>query len=89
MAGNLSGRSASATVRRLLSALVLSWMTAQKFTSFLAKPRQDDLTVLHDLMKAGKISPVVEKCYSLSEVSDALRYLQQKHARGKLVISVG
>jgi len=44
---------------------------------------------LHDLMKAGKISPVVEKCYSLSQVSDALRYLQQKHARGKLVISVG
>jgi NADPH:quinone reductase-like Zn-dependent oxidoreductase len=88
MAGDLTGRGAGGMLWRLLSALVRSWISPQKFTIFLAKPRLDDLATLHDFMKAGKITPVVERCYTLTQVPEALRYLQQKHARGKVVIRV-
>jgi NADPH:quinone reductase-like Zn-dependent oxidoreductase len=89
MAGDLSGRGAGSILWRLFSALVRSWLTPQKFTTFLAKPRQKDLATLHNLMKAGKITPVVDRRYTLREVPEALRYLQQRHARGKVVIQVG
>ena len=88
MAGDLTGRGMGDILCRLLSAHVLSWVTSQKFITFLAKPRQDDFAALRDLLKAGTITPVVDKCYTLSQVPDALRYLQLKHSRGKVVIRV-
>jgi NADPH:quinone reductase-like Zn-dependent oxidoreductase len=89
MAGDLTGRGAGGILWRLFASLVLSRLSSQKFVTFLAKPRQDDLATLRDLLRAGKITPVVDKCYSLTQVPDALRLLEQKHVRGKLVISVG
>jgi len=53
------------------------------------KANQDDLGFLKDLLKAGKIKPVIDKVYPLKEVADAVRYLEDGHARGKVVISVG
>ncbi len=88
MAGDLTGRGAGGILRRLLSALVLSKLTSQRFTTFLAKPRQEDLATLRELLHARKVTPVVDKCYALSQVPDALRYLEKKHAQGKVVIRV-
>jgi NADPH:quinone reductase-like Zn-dependent oxidoreductase len=48
----------------------------------------EDLDVLRDLMQAGKITPVIDRRYALSEVPEAIRYLEQGHARGKVVIKV-
>ena len=41
-----------------------------------------------DLMKAGKVTPVIDRCYSLGEVPEAIRYLEEKHARGKVVVTL-
>ncbi|HCX28846.1 MAG TPA: hypothetical protein DHU55_03610 [Blastocatellia bacterium] len=47
-----------------------------------------DLTILRDLMQAGKVTPVIDRTYKLSEASQAIRYLEEGHARGKVVITV-
>lgn len=54
----------------------------------VAKPNQKDLVTLKNLVEAGKIVPVIDRCYRLSEVAQAMRYLEQGHARGKVVITV-
>ena len=55
---------------------------------FLAKPNKEDLNAIRELMAAGKVKPVIDKSYRLSEVPDAIRYLEHKHARGKVVINL-
>ena len=61
---------------------------SQKLMTFLARPNKEDLTIMHDLMKAGTLNPVIDKRYSLSEVPEAIRYVEKKHARGKVVITL-
>jgi len=72
---------------RVLTALVLSRFASQSFVMFMAKLRKEDLTILGQLMAAGKVTPVIDRRYSLSQVPDALRYLEEGHARGKIVIT--
>jgi NADPH:quinone reductase-like Zn-dependent oxidoreductase len=55
---------------------------------FIAKFNKADMQVLRELLEAGKVSPVIDRRYGLSEVADALRYLGEGHARGKVVISM-
>ena len=88
MVGDQSGRGMVGLLTRLLAALVLSRFGRQKLVTFLAKPNKEDLRIMHELMKEGKVRPVVDKHYQLSEVGEAIRYLEQKHARGKVVITV-
>jgi NADPH:quinone reductase-like Zn-dependent oxidoreductase len=88
MVGDRSGRGMMGLVARLITALVLSRFVSQKLGTFLARPNQEDLIVMHDLMKAGKVTPVIDRCYRLSEVSEALRYLEAGHATGKIVLTV-
>jgi NADPH:quinone reductase-like Zn-dependent oxidoreductase len=54
----------------------------------LAKPNQNDLIFMTGLLEAGSVVPMIDRCYALSEVGDALRYLEEGHARGKVIISV-
>jgi len=88
MVGELSGRGVIGILARLLAALVLSRFASQKLVTFLARPHKRDLTIMHDLMKAGKVTPVIDRRYRLSEVPEAIRYLAEKHARGKVVITL-
>ena len=74
---------------RMIAILALSRIVSQELAVYLAKPRQEDLLRIRDLIAAGKITPVVDRCYSLAEVAGAMRYQQGKHARGKVVISLG
>ena len=74
---------------RALTGFVLSLFTRQKFLMFIAKLNREDLTFVGELMMAGKVIPVIDKRYRLSEVPDAMRYLEQRHARGKIIITVG
>jgi NADPH:quinone reductase-like Zn-dependent oxidoreductase len=71
-----------------LEALILSPFTSQKFEPFLAELKPEDLATLRDLMQAGKVTPVIDRRYPLTEVPAAMRYLEQGHAKGKVVISV-
>lgn len=73
---------------RALTALVLSRFVSQKFVLFIARRSKEDLTIMHELMKAGNVTPVVDRRYRLSECAEALRYLAEGHARGKVVITL-
>jgi len=73
---------------RMIKTLVLSWFVSQNLVMFLAKRSKEDLTIMHELMEAGKVTPVIDKRYRLSEVPEAIRYLQEGHARGKVVITL-
>ena len=74
---------------RFISAFAMSRFGSQKFVPFIANPNAGDLTVIGELMAAGKLTPVIDRCYRLEEVAEAIRYLEQGHARGKVVITVG
>jgi NADPH:quinone reductase-like Zn-dependent oxidoreductase len=71
-----------------ITALMLSPFMSQKFVPFLAQLNQADLIMMRDLMQAGKVTPVIDRSYRLSEVPEAIRYLEGGHARGKVVIAV-
>jgi NADPH:quinone reductase-like Zn-dependent oxidoreductase len=73
---------------RPVKALVLSQFVNQEMGMMFAELNQKDLTTLADLMQAGKVTPVIDRTYPLSQISDALRYLEAGHARGKVVITV-
>jgi NADPH:quinone reductase-like Zn-dependent oxidoreductase len=72
---------------RPITARVLSPFVRQKLVSCMARSNKQDLTILRDLMEAGKLTPVIDRRYSLSEVPEAIRYLEEGHARGKVVIT--
>jgi len=73
---------------RVIKAIVLSRFVSQNLVMFLARLNKEDLTLICGLMEAGKVTPVIDKCHRLSEVPEAIRYLEEKHARGKVVITV-
>jgi NADPH:quinone reductase-like Zn-dependent oxidoreductase len=74
---------------KALSAAVYSRFVKQKMGMMMADPSTKDLTLLADMVQSGKIKAVIDRTYkSLSEVPDAMRYLEQGHARGKVVITV-
>src|SRR5881409_452500 len=73
---------------RLIKTLVLSRFVSQKLGMVLARPNNEDLTITRELMEAGKVTPVIGRRYRLSEVPEAIRYLEEGHARGKVVITL-
>jgi len=73
---------------RLIGALVLSPFVSQKLITFIARSNEEDLTIVGELMATGKVTPIIDRRYSLSEVPEALRYLEEGHARGKVAITL-
>jgi len=73
---------------RPLKAMVLSPFISQQMGMMMADANQKDLTVLGDLMQSGKMKPVIDRTYKLSEVPAAIAYLEEGHARGKVIITV-
>ncbi len=65
-----------------------SKFTSQKFVFYIATLTKDDLNVLRDLMQSGKVAPVIDRTYKMSETQAALRYLEEGHAHGKVVITI-
>jgi NADPH:quinone reductase-like Zn-dependent oxidoreductase len=72
----------------VVKAYVLSWFIRQQGGMFMAVPTNEDLVVLKELIESGKVTPVIDGTYPLSEVPEAMRYLDEEHARGKVVITV-
>ncbi|WP_321475113.1 NAD(P)-dependent alcohol dehydrogenase [uncultured Paludibaculum sp.] len=75
-----------AALARMLKAFAWPPFLHQKFTFFIAKRNQDDLTTLCALMRTGAVTPVIDKRYQLSATADAIAYVEQGHARAKVVI---
>jgi len=73
---------------RQLRALMLSPFVGQKLTTFVSRENHEDMLVLKDLIEAGKITPVIDRTYPLTEAPNAIRYMDEGHARGKVVITV-
>jgi NADPH:quinone reductase-like Zn-dependent oxidoreductase len=85
--GETDGRWLGGTDRQL-RALVLSRFVGQKLGTFVSRENQADLLVLKELVEAGKVTPVVDRVYPLSDAADAIRYMREGRARGKVVITV-
>src|SRR6266516_2585073 len=73
---------------RVIHMLILSPFINQKMGMMMADANQNDLTILGDMMQSGKLKPVIDRTYKLDQVPDAIRYLEEGHARGKVVINV-
>jgi len=73
---------------RLFTTLAWSPFVSQTLAVMLARGKREDLLALSDLMATGKVTPVIDRRYSLSEAAQAIRYLETGHARGKVVITV-
>jgi NADPH:quinone reductase-like Zn-dependent oxidoreductase len=74
---------------KALWAMVFSKFVNQQMGMMMAEPSQKDLTLLADMMQSGKVKPVIDRTYkSLGEIPDAIRYLEEGHARGKVIITV-
>ncbi len=87
-AGVLAGLSMIGILTGWIAAPVMSWFVSQKLVMLLARIRSEDLTTMGELIATGKVTPVIDGRYKLSEVPEALRYLEKKHARGKIVITL-
>ena len=72
----------------VFKAFMLSLFMRQQGRPFIAKPNHEDLVAMKELIEAGKVTPVIDKTYPLSETPEAFRYLDTGHARGKVVITV-
>lgn len=77
-----------APLTRLLKALILLPFVRQRLVPFLTKGGKDNLIVLKELIDAGKITPVIDRTYPLSKAAQAIRYVEERHAQGKVVITV-
>ncbi len=77
---------------RMIQAMTLGPLISKignkKMGFFVMKPNKKDLTFVKDLLESGKVKPVIDRRYPLSEVSEAFRYLENGHAKGKIVITV-
>jgi NADPH:quinone reductase-like Zn-dependent oxidoreductase len=87
-AGGTSDRWMIGPLARMIAAFGLSRFGSQKFVGILARSRQDDLKTMRELMESGRVTPVIDRRYRLSEVPEAIRYLEEGHARGKVVINL-
>jgi NADPH:quinone reductase-like Zn-dependent oxidoreductase len=84
----VKGDSVIGPLAGVVHTLMLSWFGSQRMVVLLAKRNKSDLIFMRNLMQSGKVTPVIDRCYSMSEVSDAIRHLAQGYARGKIVITI-
>ncbi len=84
----MAGGSLARIFQAMLLAPFLSRIGSKKMRFFIAKINTKDLVVLKDLLEAGKVVPVMDRRYPLSDAAEALRYREEGHARGKVVITV-
>jgi NADPH:quinone reductase-like Zn-dependent oxidoreductase len=80
------------SIGQILAGFVSGWwisMTgSKKVKSFLARIKQEDLAVMKELLQSGKVKPVIDRSYALADAAEALRYLGQGHAKGKVIITM-
>jgi len=81
-----------ATAQMFQAMLLGPWLSrngSQKMGNLAAKPNRADLALMKELLETSKVTPVIDRCYPLSEVAEAFRYFEEGHAKGKVVITIG
>jgi len=82
----------SNSIPQLVAGLFMEWWISKtenkKISSFLAKINQKDLATIKELLETGKVKPVIDRTYPLRETAEALRYLDEGHAQGKIIVTV-
>ncbi|MGH2695592.1 MAG: NAD(P)-dependent alcohol dehydrogenase [Actinomycetota bacterium] len=86
--GDGGGRLTGGFFRGMVRAPLLSLFVGQRMRGLVSKEKQEDLQALTDLIEAGKVTPVIDRTYPLVEAPDAIRYLEEGHPRGKVVVTV-
>jgi NADPH:quinone reductase-like Zn-dependent oxidoreductase len=86
--GTLIPNGGTAGLWYILKANLSSLFMRKKARTFVSKGKKENLVVLTELIQAGKVTPVIDRTYPLSQVPDAIRYVETRHARGKVVIAV-
>lgn len=74
-------------MKPLLRSVLGFMFSSRKAVPLNTHQTRDDLLVLQELLASGKVTSVIDRCYELSEVPDAFRYLEEGHARGKIIIT--
>jgi NADPH:quinone reductase-like Zn-dependent oxidoreductase len=85
----VAGGDVGTIMRAMLLGPVLSLVHSITVRSLLALPSRDDLMFVGQLLDSGAVVPVIDRCYPLGELPEAMRYLATGHARGKVVITMG
>jgi len=85
----MAGGSGAQIFQGMFLGPILSLASSKKLCNYVARPKQTDLTYIKELVEAGKVKPVIDRSYPLSEVPEAIRYVETGHARGKVVINIG
>lgn len=88
MVGGESDGNFIGPLKRPLAALLQGPFVSQQMANFLAQLSQDDLEILAGMMESGRVTPVIDRRYDLAQVPEAIRYLEEGRARGKVVIDV-
>jgi NADPH:quinone reductase-like Zn-dependent oxidoreductase len=83
-----TGGSMGQIFQGLLLAPLVSMVGKKKMSAFMAKLNQKDLDQLRELLEDGKMKPVIDRCYPLSEVAEAFRYFEEGHVKGKVIITL-
>ena len=73
---------------RQIRAMLLSPFVGQRLGTFVSIESAEDLVALKELIEAGKVTPVIDRTYPLAEAPDAIRYVEQGRARGKVAITI-
>jgi NADPH:quinone reductase-like Zn-dependent oxidoreductase len=85
----VAGGSMSQIFQAMLFGPVISRIGSKKISFMgIATSPQKDLLVIKELLEAGKIAPIIDRCYPLRETADAMRYLVEEHAQSKVVITM-
>ena len=84
----MTGGATAQMYEAILLGPLVSMTGNQKMGNVMTKPDQKKLTFMKQLLETGKVKPVIDRCYPLSEVAEAIRYLEAGHAQGKVVITV-
>jgi NADPH:quinone reductase-like Zn-dependent oxidoreductase len=87
-AGGPSDRWMIGPIAHMIKSLAMSALGSQKLVGLLAKANKEDLIILRELIQSGQVKPVIDRRYTLRELPEAIRYLEEGHARGKVVITV-
>jgi NADPH:quinone reductase-like Zn-dependent oxidoreductase len=86
--GDGGGRWTGGFFRGVFRGPLLSLFVGQRLRGLISVEKQEDLQALTDLIEAGKVTPVIDRTYPLIEAPDAIRYLEEGHPRGKVVVTV-
>lgn len=84
----MTGGTLSQIFQAMLLGSLVSKFGPKKMYGVLARPDPNDLAYMKDLIEAGKVTPVIDRCYPLAETAEAIRYVDAGHARGKVVITM-